>query len=63
MSEITSGPPLDAQIYALGKAVDIQKRDTLNVLESAATQVQQTTQSSVKSAEYTGKGGSIDVKG
>jgi hypothetical protein len=61
MPEINSGPSLDAQIYAMKKAVDIQKRDTLNVLENIGNVVQQT-QSSVKTAELTGKGMNLDVK-
>jgi hypothetical protein len=59
MSEITSGPSLDAQIYAMKKAIDVQEQGTLKVLESANLQ------SAEKSsgASVTGVGQKLDVKG
>ncbi len=54
---ISSGPSLDAQIYAMKKAIDVQSQSTLKVLESSSLQTQQTSGASV-----TGVGQKLDVK-
>ena len=57
MQGITSGPSLDAQIYAMKKAIDVQEQGTLKVLESANLQTQKTSGASV-----TGIGQNLDIK-
>ena len=58
MQGISSGPSMDAQIYAMKKAIDVQSQGTLKVLESATAQTQQTS-----GASLTGIGQKLDIKG
>lgn len=61
MSEISSGPSLGSQIYAMKKATEVQAQAVMKVLESA--DVQSTQLQSSKAADITGIGKNLDIKG
>ena len=61
MSEISSGPSLGAQLYAMKKATDVQSQAVLKVLESVDAQNAQLHSS--KAADITGIGKNLDIKG
>lgn len=56
--EISSGAPIQTQIYALDKAKEVQENAILPLLESALPQKSQTTASS---SAITGLGTQLDV--
>ena len=58
MSEITSGPPLGAHIEVMKKAMEVQERNALQVLESTNLQTPKSSGASV-----TGVGQNLDIKG
>ena len=60
MQGIQSGPSLDAQIYAMKKAMDVQGQGTLKVLESAGLQ---SPAKGSSGAAVTGIGQKLDIKG
>lgn len=56
MDPINSGPSMDAQIYAMKKAVDVQEQGIMKVLESM-TPPETSTGSSI-----TGLGQTLDIR-
>lgn len=60
MQGIQSGPSLDAQIYAMKKAINVQEQGALKVLESAGLQ---SPAKSSSGAAVTGIGQKLDIKG
>lgn len=60
--EINSGPSLDAQLYAMKKATEVQGQGILKVLEDTALQTQQQVQQK-NAADVTGLGQKLDIKG
>ena len=60
MQGIQSGPSMDAQIYAMKKAMDVQQQGILKVLDSAGLQSPAQPSSG---AALTGVGQKLDIKG
>jgi hypothetical protein len=57
MDPINSAPSLDAQIYAMKKAIDVQDQGVMKVLESAAAPSNTSSGSSI-----TGLGQTLDIR-
>ena len=60
--EIGSGPSLDAQLFAMKKATEVQGESIIKVLEDTALQTQQQVQEK-NAADLTGLGQKLDIKG